>query len=140
MMGDKNMKKLILIPFLILCLFFINSYSMAQSETYDAEIRQGIAKDVMNRLIAFVESPDNDFVVPYSDSHYKPLMDKMASIVSKYNENVIFKEKFKILAVDIQMAGNKINGRVEWVFVNLRFINENWLLRIRVKSKEERDI
>jgi hypothetical protein len=140
MMGDKNMKKLILIPFLILCLFFINSYSMAQSETYDAEIRQGIAKDVMNRLIAFVESPDNDFVVPYSDSHYKPLMDKMASIVSKYNENVIFKEKFKILAVDIQMAGNKINGRVEWVFVNLRFINEDWLLRIRVKSKEERDI
>ena len=134
------MKKLILIPFLILCLFFINSYSMAQSETYDAEIRQGIAKDVMNRLIAFVESPDNDFVVPYSDSHYKPLMDKMGSIVSKYNENVIFKEKFKILAVDIQMAGNKINGRVEWVFVNLRFINENWLLRIRVKSKEERDI
>lgn len=128
------MKKLLLIAVLILFSYFI-----VYANSYNPAIVEGIARQIMREVVNYIQ--EHDFSQPYTEEHYRPMINEMGQIILRYNNQLIKKPEYKIMFSSIEIRGDPIvNNKPQWVFVELNFMADQWNLRIRVKGNNEREI
>ena len=130
------MKKLLLIPILILLMYFVAQAAVIQKPPVspNREIHKIIAYDVGKLIQKFIK--ENDFSKDYSEKYYKPLLDSMARKVESYNRETIKKYENKIRATSFQVRGNSnINHKPLWIFVSILFTDGDfWQIRIPIRE------
>ncbi|MDX1699415.1 MAG: hypothetical protein R3250_02295 [Melioribacteraceae bacterium] len=135
------MKRLILIPIIIFLLqFAINAEAIQHNDmTSQYEMTRGICRQIMNLSIDFISK--NDFYQPYTHEYYKPLIIELGELIWKFDREMILDRKYGIIMLDIKVIGNPIGDRIpQFVFIHVFFKMNNWLLKIRIKGKNEREI